>query len=142
MRFVSDHLDILCGWSYRLSIVILLSAFALAAQAQNRCSASGRLGGEKFTANNCAAAIYRASVAIWFNENPISAKEAEEFQASAQVDDKQDGKQRTLVLINFCPGGGTTNASARGRQVHRPAHEPRQVPTPWHSVDCQIATGF
>jgi hypothetical protein len=112
MRFAPGRIDILCGGSCRLSIVILLCAFALAAQAQNRCSASGSLGGEKFTANNCAAAVYRKSVAIWFNENPIAAREAEEFQASAEVADTKEGKQRTLVLIKFCPGGGATTASA------------------------------
>jgi hypothetical protein len=117
MRFAPDRIDILCGWSYRLSIAILLSTLAVAAQAQNRCSASGRLGGEKFTANNCAAAVYGKSVAIWFNENPISVQELGEFQASAEVPDKKEGKQRTLVLIKFCPGGGATKASATAVKV-------------------------
>ena len=117
MRFAPDRIDILCGWPYRLSIVILLSAFALPAQPQNRCSASGRMGGEKFTANNCAAALYGKSVAIWFNANPISVQEVVEFQASAEVPDKKEGKQRTLVLIKFCPGGGATKASATAVKV-------------------------
>jgi hypothetical protein len=52
------------------------------------------------------------SVAIWFNESPISAPEAESFQTSAHADETKDGKQRTLVQIMFCPGGGATTASA------------------------------
>jgi hypothetical protein len=108
MRFARNHVDISC----RLAIAVLLSAVALGAQAQNRCSASGRLGGEKFAANHCAAAVYGKSVAIWFNENPIPAQEVEAFQASGEVADTIEGKQRTLVLIRFCPGGGATTASA------------------------------
>jgi hypothetical protein len=50
--------------------------------------------------------------AIWFNENPISAPEAENFQISAHADETKDGKQRTLVQIMFCPDGGATTASA------------------------------
>src|ERR1700681_4612932 len=72
----------------------------------------GAHGGEKFAANNCAVALYEHSVAIWFNENPISAPEAESFQTSAHADETKDGKQRTLVQIMFCPGGGATTASA------------------------------
>jgi len=112
MRFASDHIVVLDRLSCRLSIAILLSAFALGAQAQNKCSATGLMEGEKFAANNCAVALYEHSVAIWFNENPISAPEAESFQTSAHADETTDGKQRTLVQIMFCPGGGATTASA------------------------------
>ena len=91
------------GFPRRWVVAILLCALTLGAQAQNRCSATGVMGGEKFAANNCAAAVYGKGVAIWFNESPISAREAEDFQKSAGVDDKKDGKQRTLVLIMFCP---------------------------------------
>jgi hypothetical protein len=112
MRFASDRIVVLVRLSCRLSIAILLSAFALGAQAQNKCSATGLMEGEKFAANNCAVALYEHSVAIWFNENPISAPEAENFQISAYADGTKDGKQRTLVQIMFCPGGGATTASA------------------------------
>lgn len=101
-----------CGLSCRLSVAILVSMFALGAQAQNQCSATGSMGGQKFTANHCAVALYQKSVAIWFNENPISAKEVDDFQASGHVDPMKDGRQRTLVHIMFCPGGDAITASA------------------------------
>jgi hypothetical protein len=84
------------------------------AHAQNKCSASGLMEGEKFAANHCAAALYgdQHSVAIWFNEEPITAAEEESFQISSYVDGAKAGKQRTLAIILFCPGGGSTTASA------------------------------
>lgn len=112
MCFASDRILVPGGLPFRLSIAILLSAIALGAQAQNKCAASGLMGGEKFTANNCATALHRESVAIWFNENPISAKEAEAFQISGHAEATKDGKRRTLVQITFCPGGGAATASA------------------------------
>ena len=112
MRFAFDRIVVSVRLSCRLSIAILLSAFALGAQAQNKCSATGLMEGEKFAANNCAVALYEHSVAIWFNENPISAPEAESFQTSAHADETKDGKQRTLVQIMLCPGGGAATASA------------------------------
>ncbi|MEP6998155.1 MAG: tetratricopeptide repeat protein [Betaproteobacteria bacterium] len=79
----------------------------------NKCSATGTMEGEKFTASNCAVSLYgdQHSVAIWFNEDPISPPEAESFQISSYADGAQGGKQRTLVQIMFCPGGGATTAS-------------------------------
>jgi Sel1 repeat len=81
---------------------------------QDKCSASGLMEGEKFTANNCAVALYgdQHSVAIWFNESPISPQEAADFQTSAYAAEAKDGKQRTRLQIMFCPGGGAATASA------------------------------
>ncbi len=86
----------------------------VAGQAPDRCSATGLMEGEKFTATNCAVALYgdQHSVAIWFNEDPISSAEKESFQLSSYADAAKGGKQRTMVQIMFCPGGGTTTASA------------------------------
>ncbi len=112
MRFAFDSIVVLDRLSCRLSIAILLYVFALGAQAQNKCSATGLMEGEKFAANNCAVSVYEHSIAIWFNENPISATEAENFQNSAYADGTKDGKQRTLVQIMLCPGGGAATASA------------------------------
>jgi hypothetical protein len=87
---------------------------ATGASRANKCSASGAMEGEKFTASNCAVSLYgdQHSVAIWFNEDPISPAEAENFQMSSYADGAKAGKQRTLVTIMFCPGGGATTASA------------------------------
>ena len=113
MRFGSDRSLAPDGWFCRLGAVVLLTMLAFGAQAQNKCSAAGLLGGEKFVANHCAVALYASqhSVAIWFNEDPITAQEEAEFQTSATVDPAKNGKQRTWVLIMFCPGGGATTAS-------------------------------
>lgn len=101
------------GLSCRLGVAVLLATLAFGAQAQNKCSATGLMGGEKFQTSHCAVALYSSqhSVAIWFSEDPITAEEAADFQSSASVDTTKNGKQRTLVLIMFCPGGGTTTAS-------------------------------
>ena len=114
MRFASDRSVAPSGLSYRLLTSLLLCACAFGAQAQNNCSATGSMGGEKFAASHCAVALYGSqhSIAIWFNADPITAKEVDEFQTSATVDPAKNGKQRTFMLIMFCPGGGAATASA------------------------------
>jgi hypothetical protein len=72
------------------------------------------MSGEKFAATNCVASIYgdEHSVAIWFNEDPITPAEAEKFQLSSYVSGDKGGKQRTMAIIMFCPGGGKETAAA------------------------------
>ena len=71
------------------------------------------MGGEKFVATNCVASLYgdQHSVAIWFNEDPITPQEAESFQVSSSAESAKGGKQRTMATIMFCPGGGQATAS-------------------------------
>jgi hypothetical protein len=101
-------------WSRPLLVTLLLISLAATAQAQNKCSATGVMGGEKFVTSHCAVALENDehSVTIWFNENPISPKEMEDFQNSAFASPTKDGKERTMLLAAFCPGGGKTVASA------------------------------
>jgi len=89
------------------------SAAAPGAPVADKCSATGVMEGEKFTAKNCAVSLFRDqhSVAIWFNEDPISPAEVESFQLASDVDGAKDGKQRTLVRIMLCPGAGSATAS-------------------------------
>ena len=84
------------------------------APVKTRCSATGSMGGEKFAAMHCAVALYgdQHSVAIWFNEDDITPQEAESFQTSSYADGAKGGKQRTMAIIMFCPGGGKETASA------------------------------
>lgn len=86
---------------------------AAGAPMETRCSAKGTMGGEKFTATNCVASLYpdQHSVAIWFNEDPITPEEAESFQMSSYASGAKGGKQRTMATIMFCPGGGQATAS-------------------------------
>jgi TPR repeat protein len=89
---------------------------AASAPVKTRCSASGTMGGEKFAATNCVVSLYgdQHSVAIWFNEDPIAPAEAENFQMSSYADGAKGGKQRTMAIIMFCPGGGKETASTAG----------------------------
>jgi len=114
MHSASDRIIGPNGRACRLWIAMLLCTFAFGAQAQNTCTATGVMAGLKFAANNCAAALSSSqhSIAVWFNEEPISAQEAKDFQTSGAVDAAKNGTQRTLVLIVFCPGGGAAAASA------------------------------
>jgi hypothetical protein len=81
---------------------------------KTRCSATGSMGGEKFSATNCVVSLYgdQHSVAIWFNEDAIAPAEAENFQMSSYADGAKGGKQRTMAIIMFCPGGGKETPSA------------------------------
>lgn len=90
------------------------TAAAPRAPAKDRCSATGALGGEKFAATHCVVSLYgdQHSVAIWFNEDPITPEEADSFRVSSYADGAKGGKQRTMVTIMFCPGGGQATASA------------------------------
>ena len=94
--------------------VALLALFAGTAVAQNKCTATGLMAGEGFAANNCAVAVYtkQNSVTLWFSEPPITPKEQEAFQASSYVESTKAGKDRTMLLLEFCPGGGQVAASA------------------------------
>lgn len=114
MSLASACVGALDGLARRLSTAIVLSALALTAQAEDKCLATGRMGSETFALSHCAAALYggQHSVAIWFNQDPISPQEVQDFQGSALVEPAKDGRQRTLVLVMFCPGGGAATASA------------------------------
>ena len=81
---------------------------------KTQCSAAGAMSGEKFTATNCVVSLYgdQHSVAIWFNEDPIAPQEAENFQMSSYASGDKGGKQRTMAIIMFCPGGGKETAAA------------------------------
>jgi hypothetical protein len=113
MHFGSDRSVALDRSFCRLGVGLLMATLAVCAQAQNKCSATGLMAGQKFLIDNCAVALYSSqhSVAIWFNEDPITAEEAAEFRANATVEPTKNGKQRTLLMIMFCPGGGATKAS-------------------------------
>lgn len=87
---------------------------AAAARRDNKCSASGQLGGTRFSATHCTASFLTGqnSVAIWFSEEPIGPDEAASFAMSSYASASKGGKPRTLVQIMFCPGGGKPAANA------------------------------
>lgn len=97
-----------------VAATVAVSGAAAGAPVKTRCSATGTMGGEKFTATHCVASLYgdQRSVAIWFNEDPITPQEAETFEMSSHADGAKGGKQRTMVTIMLCPGGGQATASS------------------------------
>jgi hypothetical protein len=71
------------------------------------------MSGAKFTASHCAVSLMQDqhSVAIWFNEDPLTTPEIEAFQTSSYADGRKAGKPRTMLIIMLCPGGGKPVAS-------------------------------
>jgi hypothetical protein len=102
------------AWPRLFLAAAWLTASAVTAHAQNKCSATGVMAGERFAVNNCAAAVFpdQHSVTLWFNESPLTPQEIEAFQSSAYADSAKNGKDRTMLLVAFCPGGGKESASA------------------------------
>lgn len=102
------------GTSLYAVVIASMLIVATASNAQNKCSATGVMAGEKFSAGNCAVAFYpdQNSVTIWFNEAAITPQEQEAFELSAYADSAKGGKDRTMLLVLFCPGGGQPTASA------------------------------
>ena len=90
------------------------AATASSAPHVDKCSASGTMGGEKFSATHCAVSFFSDahSVAIWFNEDPITPDETAGFQTSSYAGGDKGGKPRTMLIAMFCPGGGAAAASA------------------------------
>src|SRR5215471_18705695 len=92
-----------------LIAALALASIALPASAKDSCKATGVMGGKAYTLTHCAISFYESdnSVTIWWNEAPISAEEAHEFEVSSYVADKDaNGKRRTAIHMGFCPGGG------------------------------------
>jgi hypothetical protein len=102
------------GTSLYAVVIASMLIVATASHAQNKCSATGVMAGEKFNAGHCAVAFYpdQNSVTIWFNEAAITPQEQEAFEISAYADSAKGGKDRTMLLALFCPGGGQAAASA------------------------------
>ncbi len=96
----------------RLLLGILAIAVCGRAAAQDKCLAKGSMGGKTFTMTHCAAAVYDGAVALWFSEAPISAEEVGTFHLSSYPQQRgPDHKERTMIGLSFCPGGGKELAS-------------------------------
>jgi len=77
------------------------------------CSATGVMAGQAFSLSHCAAPVLPGenSVTIWFNESPITPQEREMFAMSVYPSSYHHGRERTMFVVAFCPGGGSTTAS-------------------------------
>lgn len=91
----------------------VLAIAAPDAAAQNKCTAKGVMGGQAFNLTNCEVAYYAGSngVTIWFSSTPITAEERDFFQLSSTADRYRKG--RTMVMLGFCPGGGSAAPSPK-----------------------------
>ena len=102
------------GRLWPVIVTASLSIAAVTAHADDKCSATGVMAGEAFALNHCAVAYYpeQKSVTLWFNEGPIEPREAEGFHGNGDAEPTKDGKTRTMLVVQFCPGGGQAAASA------------------------------
>jgi hypothetical protein len=98
-------------WSRVVSIAALGALVTLAAQAQDKCSVKGVIGGRSVAMSACAAAYYEDEhgVTLWFDAKPIAAADAEAFQSSSYA----PSNGHTLFQIAFCPGGGKATPDAK-----------------------------
>ena len=94
--------------------MFLVLVLATSAQAQNTCSAKGVMGGQPFTLTHCAVAFYESehSVTLWLTDSAISEEELQRFQWSSDSWALQAQHRRTMIQMDFCPGGGKPQASA------------------------------
>jgi hypothetical protein len=91
----------------------MLVALATGASAQNKCMATGQMGGQAFSLPYCEVAYYEGSngATIWFSNTPITDAERDFFQTSSSADRFRKG--RSMVHLAFCPGGGSAVPSPR-----------------------------
>ena len=91
----------------------MLVAAATAVSAQNKCIATGQMGGQAFSLTYCEVAYYEGSngITIWFSSTPITPEERDTFQRSSYANDFRKG--RSMVQVAFCPGGGSAVPSPK-----------------------------
>ena len=99
-----------------LPAALFALAISSAASGEDRCLVKAVIGGKPARLEHCAVAFYESenSVTLYFTETPLSAEEAEMFQLNANPKEKDSaGRQRTLVHLAFCPGGGKPTPSPK-----------------------------
>jgi hypothetical protein len=101
------------GSSVRWMVFPMLVAVATAVSAQNKCMATGQMGGQAFSLAYCEVAYYEGSqaITIWFSSTPITPEERDFFQTSSSADRFRKG--RSMVNVGFCPGGGSAVPSPK-----------------------------
>ena len=96
----------------RFLVLSILAVVATASSAQNKCTATGQMGGQAFSLAYCEIAYYEGQgVTIWFSSTPITAEERDFFQLSSSADRFRKG--RSMVHMAFCPGGGSAVPSPK-----------------------------
>ena len=102
------------------------AAAAPAAPMKTRCSATGTMGGERFTATHCVASLYgdQHSVAIWFNEDAITPEEADELPDVVVRRWRQGRQAAHDGHHHVLSGRRQARQPLRSRPIHRPQHQP------------------
>jgi hypothetical protein len=103
----------MAGSSVRWLVFPIFVAVATAVSAQNKCIATGQMGGQTFNLTHCEVAFYEGSpgITIWFSSTPIIPEERDTFQRSSYAHDFRKG--RSMVQVAFCPGGGSAVPSPK-----------------------------
>ena len=101
------------GSALRGLVFTMLISLATVVSAQNKCVATGQMGGQPFNLAYCEVAYYEGSngITIWFSSTPITSEERDFFQTSSSADRFRKG--RTMVHLGFCPGGGSAVPSPK-----------------------------
>jgi len=99
--------------SVRGLVFATLVLVAASSSAQNKCVATGQMGGQAFSLAYCEVAYYEGSngITIWFSSTPITPEERDFFQTSSSADRFRKG--RSMVHLAFCPGGGSAVPSPK-----------------------------
>ncbi len=105
------------GSSLRWPVFLALVAASAAVSAQNKCIATGQMGGQAFSLTYCEVAYYEGSqgITIWFSSTPITPEERDFFQTSSSADRFRKG--RSMVQVAFCPGGGAVLSPKAAKSV-------------------------
>jgi hypothetical protein len=103
----------MAGSPLRWLLFPMLVALATAVSAQNKCVATGHMGGQAFNLTHCEVAFYEGSpgITIWFSSTPITPEERDTFERSSYADDFRKG--RSMVQLAFCPGVGSAVPSPK-----------------------------
>ena len=92
-------------------LVLGLTAPAIAA---DKCVGKAVLAGKMVTFKNCAVALYDdKGVTLLMTDSPLSPSELSTFEMNSYPPERDaSGKQRAMISLAFCPGGGTSTAKA------------------------------
>ena len=128
--------------SLRWLVFSILVAAATAVSAQNKCSATGQMGGQTFSLTNCEVAYYEGSqgITIWFSSTPITPEERDFFQTSSSADRFRKG--RSMVQVAFCPGGGSAVPSPKTAKSVEIGFQARHCAGPGDSGPMGARAGF
>jgi hypothetical protein len=96
-----------------IACLVLLAA-APVARAEDTCLVKAVIGGRAVEMTHCAVAVLDdKGVTLFFSDTPIGAEERALFELNSYAKDTDPaGKERSMMHVAFCPGGGASEADA------------------------------